>query len=91
MKKLILLLAATPLISCGAGKKEVVRDPIFHDQQNFIVFGEDGKESYIMRDPIFSDQQNYLIFDSQEGKQGYLMQDPIFEDEDNWILFPEQK
>ena len=91
MRILLALITALLLISCGSSKKQVIRDPIFHDQQNFIVFGEDGKESYIMRDPIFSDQQNYLIFNRQEGKQGYLIEDPIFLDEDSWILFEKPK
>ena len=89
MKKLILLLAML-LMACVTGKKEIIRDPIFHDQQNYIVFGGDGKEAYIMRDPIFADEQNYIIYREDRGKD-YLMRDPIFEDEDNWILFQEQK
>jgi hypothetical protein len=73
MKKLILLLAAALLISCGdkiiydqqGNVGYMMQDPIF--PQNYILYdSEKGKEAYIMRDPIFADEDNWIIFPEQK-------------------------
>ena len=51
MKKVILILVVMLLVACGAGKKEIIEDPIF--PQNKILFDEQGRERYLVEDPIF--------------------------------------
>jgi hypothetical protein len=87
-KKLALwLLCLGVLAACGSVHKDyAVKDPIFEDQDNNIIYRSDGSRDYLMKDPIFADEDNYLIFRG-DGSRDYLMRDPIFEDEDNWILF----
>ncbi len=62
MKKLILLLVAVGLISCGANKKEIIEDPIF--PQNKIIFDEHGKANYVVEDPLFPG--NFLIYEEPD-------------------------
>jgi hypothetical protein len=84
MKKVILIPVVMLLVACGAGKKEIIEDPIF--TQNKILFDERGRASYLVEDPIFP--ENYILFGS-EGKEAYIVADPIFDG--NYLVFPEPK
>ena len=87
MKKLILLLAAALLISCGASKKEVLEDPIF--PQNKIIYGQQGKVGYVVEDPILSRKNgfsNYIVYEA-DGSKSYIVEDAIFPG--NYLLFKE--
>jgi hypothetical protein len=67
MRIFLLLITAALLISCGSsGKDYAIRDPIFEDEQNYIIFHEDGGKSYMMKDPIFADEDNWILFREQK-------------------------
>ncbi len=79
------------LAACGSANKDyIVKDPLFEDQENFIIYRADGTRDYLMRDPIFEKEENYLLFRSDDSRD-YLLRDPIFEKEENYILFKEVK
>ena len=82
MEKLMPILVVMLLVACGAGKKEIIEDPIF--PQNKILFDECGRARYLVEDPIF--RENYTLFGS-ERKEAYIVADPIFEG--NYLVFPE--
>ncbi len=61
MRIFLALITAALLISCGSsGTDYIVRDPIFQDQQNYIIYRADGGKDYMMEDPILRD--NFILF-----------------------------
>lgn len=63
MKVLLWIIAIVLLASCAtSGQDYAVRDPIFEDEQNYIIFREDGCRDYLMKDPIFEGKDNFILF-----------------------------
>ena len=81
MGKLMLILVVMLLVACGAGKKEIIEDPIF--PQDKMLFDEQGRERYLVEDSIFP--ENYSLFGSGR-KEAYIVADPIFEG--SYLVFP---
>ena len=59
--KIAIYLFSILLVGC-VSHDQIIRDPIFPDEKNYLICRHDGQEEYLMQDPLFEEEDNWLIY-----------------------------